>query len=498
MTGPDQNQTGENPNRTQPAAPPVNPPTGPLSDPVTAELDMALRELSKLGGDMLDHANRLGRILFSPPRVVIVGRLKAGKSTLVNALVGENIAATGALEVTNAVTVFHHGAPARAEVVDRTGRRHPVADSGSGVVTGLPVPLEDVAFVDRFLPSRAIADVTLIDTPGLATLTAENEEVAKRALLPGYDETRVASAEADGAVFVFESLPRANEWDFVARLGFTPLNIVGVLARSDAFGEGAMGERDAIEHAREYAGKLDSRMDGLVSTVIPVAGLLAEASRTGRVSEHVARQLARIDGLEREDVFEELESTDDGIFTALDRRMTLDSIGEYGTIHGARHAARGAAEMSRWLDSVSGVDELDAFLRGELLPFAAMQRALRITGELEQLAIHHPARDRVRHILGVLFRRPAMIKVALFRSYRGLVATMPQSPLTSMARTALAANSPAEAVGLPADAPQEHVDAAARDIFGRMQQMQFVGISAAEDDARANLGRYFYALGLGG
>lgn len=469
----------------------------PEMDPVTAELDMALRELASLGGDLLDHANRLGRILFSPPRVVIVGRLKAGKSTLVNALVGDDVAATGALEVTNAVTVFHNGAPSRAEVVDRGGNRHAVQNA-SGVVTTLPVPLSEVAYIDRFLPSRAIADVTLIDTPGLATLTAENEEVAKRALLPGYDQTRVASAEADAAVFVFESLPRAHEREFVSRLGFTPLNVVGVLARADGFGEGAMGERDPLEHAREYAVTLSTRMEDLVSTVVPVAGILAESARTGRVSEQVARRLARLGGLAREDALVELESTGDTeVFTAAERREVLDLLGEYGTLEGASRAGRGAAALSGWLDASSGVDALDRYLRGELLPFAAMQRALRITGELEQLAIHHPARERVRHILGVLFGRPAMAKVVLFRSYRGLVATSPQSPLTAMTRRALASGAPAEAVGLAPDAGAEEIDAAARDVFGRIQQMQLIGISAAEDDARANLGRYLYSLGLG-
>ena len=69
-------------------------------DPVTREIDRALHALASGGGDLPDHANRLGGILFSPPRVLVVGRLKAGKSTLVNALIGENVAATGALETT--------------------------------------------------------------------------------------------------------------------------------------------------------------------------------------------------------------------------------------------------------------------------------------------------------------------------------------------------------------------------------------------------------------
>ena len=71
------------------------------NDPVHAVLDRGLRQLAGLGGDLVEHANSIGTILWSPPRVVIVGRLKAGKSTLVNALVPGTHRAVGHV---NAVT----------------------------------------------------------------------------------------------------------------------------------------------------------------------------------------------------------------------------------------------------------------------------------------------------------------------------------------------------------------------------------------------------------
>ncbi|NED67208.1 GTPase, partial [Streptomyces sp. SID10244] len=68
------------------------------TDPVHATLDHGLHQLAALGGDLAAHANAIGTILWSPPRVVVVGRLKAGKSTLVNALIGAPVAETAALE----------------------------------------------------------------------------------------------------------------------------------------------------------------------------------------------------------------------------------------------------------------------------------------------------------------------------------------------------------------------------------------------------------------
>ena len=73
--------------------------TRPAPDAVTARLDAALHELAALGPELVEHANRIGAILWAPPRFVVVGRLKAGKSTLVNALVPGSDRETGEVNV---------------------------------------------------------------------------------------------------------------------------------------------------------------------------------------------------------------------------------------------------------------------------------------------------------------------------------------------------------------------------------------------------------------
>src|ERR671929_695316 len=82
--------------------------------------------------DVHNELDRIGRRLNQPMRIALAGTLKAGKSTLVNALVGETIAPTDATEATRIVTWFRHGATPKVTANHRGGRRTnvPIARNG--------------------------------------------------------------------------------------------------------------------------------------------------------------------------------------------------------------------------------------------------------------------------------------------------------------------------------------------------------------------------------
>ena len=62
------------------------------------------------------------RRLDEPLRVAIAGKVKAGKSTLLNALVGEQVAPTDAGECTRVVTWYRDGTTPRIVLHPRTAR----------------------------------------------------------------------------------------------------------------------------------------------------------------------------------------------------------------------------------------------------------------------------------------------------------------------------------------------------------------------------------------
>ena len=82
--------------------------------------------------DVHNELDRIGRRLNQPIRIALAGTLKAGKSTLVNALVGEDIAPTDATEATRIVTWFRNGPTPKVTANHRGGRRSnvPIARNG--------------------------------------------------------------------------------------------------------------------------------------------------------------------------------------------------------------------------------------------------------------------------------------------------------------------------------------------------------------------------------
>ncbi len=466
-------------------------------DPIHAALDGGLRRLAALGGDLPQHANEIGAILWSPPRIVVVGRLKAGKSTLVNALIGAPVAETAALEATNVVTVYQDGSPSRAEVIALDGTRHPVPVH-HGRVARLPLESPEIRYVDRWLPSAALRRTTLIDTPGLSTLTTANDAATRRAMLDGLEQTQGASVDADAAVFLFDAEPRADEVEFLSSLPFTPLNMVGVLSRADAFGLGALGPRDPIGHATEHAARLADRLAGLVSAVIPISGLMAQTSHTGKLTEQHAAELARLEPLTRLEVLRVFDDDAAPCEVALPMRIELlELLGEYGVLNGRSIARGGAAALNAWLTERSGVGRLTGQLQSSTARFAVLHRAHRILERLDRLAFTHPAREQIRSIVAQLRTTPELHMVTVLEDYQRMLTTDPRAAATEQLGTILAADSVPGRLGLPADAPDHAVVAQAQRLLATAQQRSLATSSAAEDAALVTLIRTYTDLTSG-
>src|SRR5690349_15626009 len=116
--------------------------------------------------------------LSAPLRIAFVGRISAGKSTAVNALLAAKLAPVGASETTQVVYRFGIGETEEALVALRDGTSKRVFFRPTGELPEtLPVPITEIAHVDVRVPyAPFLKEATIIDTPGISSLRRDRSQ----------------------------------------------------------------------------------------------------------------------------------------------------------------------------------------------------------------------------------------------------------------------------------------------------------------------------------
>lgn len=289
--------------------------------------------------DVHNELDRIGRRLNQPIRIALAGTLKAGKSTLVNALVGEDIAPTDATEATRIVTWFRHGPTPKVTANHRGGRRSNVPIARDPHDRGLTFSFaglnpDDVMDLDVEWPAAELVDTTIIDTPGTSSLSRDVSLRTHRLLVPEDGVPRV-----DAVVFLLRTL-NAADIALLKQIGELvggssgALGVIGVASRADEIGAGRI---DAMMSAKDVAKRFTEEMDktGICQAVVPVSGLLALTARTLRQSEFVALQ--KLAGVEPAQLTKAMLSVDRFVredsalpVDAATRAALLDRFGMFG------------------------------------------------------------------------------------------------------------------------------------------------------------------------
>ncbi|MGA8245668.1 MAG: dynamin family protein [Nocardioides sp.] len=414
--------------------------------------------------------------LEGPIRLAISGKVKAGKSTLLNALIGESLAPTDAGECTRIVTWYRYSDRPYALVFPVEG--DPVETTYLRSETAFQVDLdgrdaEEIDHLEIGWPTSRLHHVILIDTPGIASISTDVSARTHRALSAEQGQVPVADA-------VLYLLRHTHSSDLRFLESFhddevaegTPVNTVGVLSRADEIGSARLDAMEvAARVAQRYQG--DARLHRLCPIVVPVDGLLGHAAATLREDEYAA--LVAVAGAPSSTIAELLLTADrfasrDSDVVPVDRRAPLlDRLGLFGVRLCVELIRAGtvttSSELCARLADLSGLERLRTVVERQFDARARVLKARSAVAALRELFEKGACTDGpalLHRLEQITAGAHEFEEVRVLLELRGGELTLtPERESELDLLMGGSGHAPASRLGLPADAAAEEVRAAA-------------------------------------
>jgi GTPase SAR1 family protein len=346
-----------------------------------------------------------------PCVVAVVGQVKAGKSSFINAFLGEDLAKVGTTETTATINYFRYGKidsnkPVRCfwrggpdEYVDRT-----FVDNLQGNDIETLRRADGIDHLEYYLLNPHLQHITLVDTPGTGAVvkehqnrTAEFMHLEQQLRERHNAETQHIGSKADAVIYLISSTARETDRAFleefqqVTQGQSRAFNAIGVMAKIDLY-------LDVMNRRTELAAKIASQLKGSLNTVVPVsAGLRRSLDRLlendgaglGRLMEQMRRiPTTRLNKfLGNEELYAESEAPDCPV--TVDERKAL--LGDmpwtvFTTI--VRLAADPSLDMHaimQQVNAIAGFDQLKEVLERHFFKRSQLLRCHRILNDAYQV-----------------------------------------------------------------------------------------------------------------
>ena len=181
------------------------------------------------------------RALNTPLSVAIVGEFNAGKSTLINALIGEEIVPMGILPTTAHTGILRYGPRQVARVVWR-GDEDAVEVDFAEAKRLMKDNASEIDHLQYWIPHPELRAVHYWDTPGFNALEERHEEVARRAL-----------EEAEAILWVLDAnqVLSQTEFELIEGIPSGSERLIVVINKIDRLGE-PEERAEAVEQLMEY------------------------------------------------------------------------------------------------------------------------------------------------------------------------------------------------------------------------------------------------------
>ena len=251
-----------------------------LEDPLKLEralgtLRTAFLSDSRLS-DFLPEVQRILDALSAPLSVAIVGEFNAGKSTLINALMGVEILPTGVLPTTAHTGIVQYGPRQAARVVWR-GEEEPVEVSFKEARRLMKDNGEAIDHLQYLAPFPELRAMHFWDTPGFNALEERHEDVARQAL-----------EEAEAILWMMDAnqVLSQSEFERIQNIPSGEERLIVIINKIDRLGP--HGEReDDVSHLIDY---VTGNAGKYIAGCYPVSALEAQQAQRARSQASVEAQ----------------------------------------------------------------------------------------------------------------------------------------------------------------------------------------------------------------
>lgn len=192
-----------------------------------------------------------------PLMLMVMGSFSTGKSSFINALVGEEIAAVEAKPTTAVVTKLCYGAQDKLLLHFRDGSVKPATPKEFNRMTAvndeaqLNAIHEKLDYVERQMPIDILKQISIIDSPGLNDVAEKHSEATERFV-----------NKADTVLWMFSTVQLGTREEMAAMDKLTPrLKPIAVVNKMDLIDEEEDDPQEILANAKKM---LQDRVQAVV------------------------------------------------------------------------------------------------------------------------------------------------------------------------------------------------------------------------------------------
>ena len=321
-----------------------------------------------------------------PFNVAVFGKMKRGKSSLVNALLGRTLAITDQTEATATINIISHaesGSDLLSKFVihwkDAPAETFPLSDLKKW--TGPDGQFDRIQYIQMYADDPTLKYHEIIDTPGTESTVEKHQTVTANFI----DPTIQVGRKADALIYVLGNNIEEADLKYLRLYqrqdSADSFNVLGVMHRWDEtyFNRVKDGycHADVVKRAETNCNKLGNRVTGVVPVSAPIAIFVNGCKRR---DEFIARAIDLFSRMSDMDL-DRLKSPN-GFNSVPERTALLDELIAMGMpkasawvmfIESARHGQEGVGGIVERLNELSGLEKLEDILdkrffsRGEII-----------------------------------------------------------------------------------------------------------------------------------